>query len=427
MVSSFLDKTGLAYLWGKITALVGGKQDALTFDSTPTANSTNPVTSAGIKSYVDANAGGDAPVESGTGVGSVQTKAYSESGVTYTQSASGKGAFAEGSSTQAKNTSSHAEGMNTIANGTASHSEGYAVTYKQITLTCTSSYVTTLTYTGSVDSNDVGNYVYCTSFQNGSLQKITAVNTSSNTITIANAPYAKLTNAEAFIIHHGSFGNSTHCEGADTIAVGDYAHSEGYYTVAQGNYSHAEGSYTIANGNSQHVEGKYNVVDNSNQYAHITGIGSASNRKNGFTLDWSGNATFAGKVRASSSTPTEESHLTNKGYVDRVSSPGTLFLVDGEDYGHTGKHLLATEEDGVTFLVEFPFIAPHEQIRYIYSYMDSYNNMYEYPMTKYIEYSGDDTSIPYRVKIVFGNNDATFVDMGESDNLIPESEFEAEE
>lgn len=30
-----------------------GKQNALTFDSTPTANSTNPVTSGGVKSYVD--------------------------------------------------------------------------------------------------------------------------------------------------------------------------------------------------------------------------------------------------------------------------------------------------------------------------------------------------------------------------------------
>ena len=32
---------------------VGGKQDALTFDTTPTASSTNPVTSGGIKTYAD--------------------------------------------------------------------------------------------------------------------------------------------------------------------------------------------------------------------------------------------------------------------------------------------------------------------------------------------------------------------------------------
>ena len=34
-------------------SVVAGKQDELTFDSTPTAGSSNPVTSSGIKSYVD--------------------------------------------------------------------------------------------------------------------------------------------------------------------------------------------------------------------------------------------------------------------------------------------------------------------------------------------------------------------------------------
>ena len=47
-MNHFLDKTGLAYLWSKIVALVGTKQDSLTFDTTPTENSTNPVTSGGI-------------------------------------------------------------------------------------------------------------------------------------------------------------------------------------------------------------------------------------------------------------------------------------------------------------------------------------------------------------------------------------------
>lgn len=38
----------------QILALLAGKQDTLTFDSTPAANSDNPVKSKGIKSYVDA-------------------------------------------------------------------------------------------------------------------------------------------------------------------------------------------------------------------------------------------------------------------------------------------------------------------------------------------------------------------------------------
>lgn len=127
MANSFLDKTGLTYLWSKIVTLVNRKQDVLTFDSTPTDNSTNPVTSGGVKAYVDANAGGsggNSPVESGSGTGSVQTKAYTVGSTTHTQTASGQGAFAEGSHTQASGQCSHAEGYYTTAQGANQHVEG---------------------------------------------------------------------------------------------------------------------------------------------------------------------------------------------------------------------------------------------------------------------------------------------------------------
>ena len=39
--------------WSEFADAYANKQDTLTFDSTPTANSTNPVTSGGIKTYVD--------------------------------------------------------------------------------------------------------------------------------------------------------------------------------------------------------------------------------------------------------------------------------------------------------------------------------------------------------------------------------------
>ena len=112
MANSFLDKTGLTYLWSKIVALVNRKQDALTFDSTPTDNSTNPVTSGGVKAYVDANAGGsgDSPVESGSGVGSVQVPQYESDSVTFTQRALGVGSFAQGANSVASGKYSHAEG-----------------------------------------------------------------------------------------------------------------------------------------------------------------------------------------------------------------------------------------------------------------------------------------------------------------------------
>lgn len=51
--NKYLDGAGLTYLIQKIKTVLNSKQDALTFDSTPTANSTNPVTSGGVKTELD--------------------------------------------------------------------------------------------------------------------------------------------------------------------------------------------------------------------------------------------------------------------------------------------------------------------------------------------------------------------------------------
>ena len=114
-------------------------------------------------------------------------------------------------------------------------------------------------------------------------------------------------------------GAFSHAEGANTNAMGMSAHSEGFYTEANGTYSHAEGCGTIANGYSQHVQGKYNAPL-GDSYAHIVGNGSSkSNRKNVHTLDWNGNAWFAGKATVSVQ-PTDNNDLTTKLYVDQSIS-----------------------------------------------------------------------------------------------------------
>ena len=80
-------------------------------------------------------------------------------------------------------------------------------------------------------------------------------------------------------------------------AEGDYSHAEGSWTYATGHYSHAEGLHTRAESSSQHVQGKYNVADEQEKYAHIVGNGKGSNsRSNAHTVDWAGNAWFAGKI-----------------------------------------------------------------------------------------------------------------------------------
>ena len=92
-------------------------------------------------------------------------------------------------------------------------------------------------------------------------------------------------------------GGYSHAEGFNTIASRERSHAEGDSTIANGANSHTEGDSTIANGANSHVQGKYNIEDNLNKYAHIVGNGTNDdNRSNAHTLDWDGNAWFAGNI-----------------------------------------------------------------------------------------------------------------------------------
>ena len=68
-------------------------------------------------------------------------------------------------------------------------------------------------------------------------------------------------------------------------------------TIASGECSHAEGMCTIASSQNQHVQGRYNIEDKTDKYAHIVGNGNYNKNSNAHTLDWQGNAWFAGEVQ----------------------------------------------------------------------------------------------------------------------------------
>lgn len=91
-------------------------------------------------------------------------------------------------------------------------------------------------------------------------------------------------------------GDSSHAEGSSTKASGNDSHAEGWGTKAYGECSHAEGGNTIASGFYSHVQGLYNIEDTENKYIHIVGNGNAQARSNAHTLDWDGNAWYAGNV-----------------------------------------------------------------------------------------------------------------------------------
>ena len=143
-------------------------------------------------------------------------------------------AWAEGQDTIASGDRSHAEGMGTRASGYISHAEG-------------------------MGTKALGDY-----------------------------SHAEGSQTEAS-------GKNSHAEGIRTIASKSASHAEGDSTRASGDFSHAEGYDTKAQGNNQHVQGKYNIADTTS--AHIVGNGTKYNaRSNAHTLDWQGNAWFAGDV-----------------------------------------------------------------------------------------------------------------------------------
>ena len=118
-------------------------------------------------------------------------------------------------------------------------------------------------------------------------------------------------------------GNKSHAEGYNAKALGEISHAEGSYTTASGSISHAEGWSTVASGEYQHVQGKNNISDTTS--AHIVGNGSrSSNKSNAHTLDWNGNAWFAGDVYTGSTSGTNKDEgskiLATKEYVDSKTS-----------------------------------------------------------------------------------------------------------
>lgn len=150
---------------------------------------------------------------------------------------------------------SHAEGLYTTASGEYSHAEGNVTT------------------ASSYSSHAEGS---CTT-ASGSVSHAEGSNTTAS-------------------------ADCSHAEGLSTVASGDYSHAEGSTTIASGKYSHTEGCYTTAVNESQHVQGEFNIVDTTGtastrgKYAHIVGNGTSSKRSNAHTLDWNGNAWFAGNV-----------------------------------------------------------------------------------------------------------------------------------
>ena len=167
-----------------------------------------------------------------------------------------------------------------------------------------------------------------------------------------------------------ALNDDSHAEGHNTVASGYYSHAEGLNTAASGYCSHAEGRNTTASGNTQHVQGKYNVRDSA--LAHIVGNGSSdSNKSNAHTLDWQGNAWFAGDVYTGSTSGKNKDDgskkLATEEYVNNlVSSTDVSIVVDSLEGNEIDKapSVKAVKEklsEISTTKPKFPFLYYYQQ------------------------------------------------------------------
>ena len=231
--------------------------------------------------------------------------------------ASGYSSHAEGSDTIASGDGSHAEGQKSMATGLYSHAEGNIVR-TTIRLTGAANATTYTVSDGPVlrkNTNpnrlEVDDSYIATAFTIDSNSKINSI-TFAETLDADNA----VNKSSQLLIKTIATGESSHAEGKGALSSGTASHAGGYLTVAANSYSFAHGENLVTSRSSQAVFGQFNVEDSS--AAFIVGNGSSSTFSNAYTLDWSGNGIYAGKLTVGAG-PTNNMDVATKQYVDNAT------------------------------------------------------------------------------------------------------------
>jgi hypothetical protein len=90
---------------------------------------------------------------------------------------------------------------------------------------------------------------------------------------------------------------------------------------AIGDASHSEGRGTCAYADNSHAQGKYNLPGD---YAHVVGNGTYSKRSNAHTLDWEGNAWYAGMIEGTAVIIKSSTEGSTKRFKITVDDNGTI-------------------------------------------------------------------------------------------------------
>ena len=272
-----------------------------------------------------AHAEGRGTTASGVGAHSEGHRTVASADYTHAEgnvsTASGYGAHAEGTNTKSEGQYSHTEGSKTQATGKGAHAEGDSNT-EYILASGRGSHAEGIDGTKATNTGAHA--------EGYGTESSAQASHSEGRKTVASGKAAHAEGVEAQAIGEGSHAEGTwtraesqssHAEGAGSLAGGKYSHAQNFWTHALGNNSHAEGTWTVATGEEQHVQGRYNIPDvirnengemldsegnvvtnvaeaeAANTYAVIVGNGdSPADVSNAHTLDWSGNAWYAGEI-----------------------------------------------------------------------------------------------------------------------------------
>ena len=189
--------------------------------------------------------------------------------------AKGKRSQASGSNTVALGPYSNAEGNETFAKGINAHTEGL------------------LTSAIGDNTHAEGNHTIA-SAENAHAEGKDTKAKGINSHTEGNETIASAENAHAEGGATEANGSNSHAEGGNTKANRPFSHSEGANNEANGEVSHVEGVGNNATGYAQHVQGRYCAPNP--HYAHIIGNGETTAPSNAHTVDWVGNAWYAGHI-----------------------------------------------------------------------------------------------------------------------------------
>lgn len=174
-----------------------------------------------------------------------------------------------------------------------------------------------------IGAKGTGLYSEIFNYPSNHMNKNTASGEASHAEGIKTTASGKYSHAEG--METKAEGYQSHSEGFKTTAKGDHSHTEGSLTSATKTGAHAEGIWTIASSAYQHVQGQYNVEDTTGTYAHIVGNGTKETlRSNAHTLDWNGNAWYAGTVEGTAMIVKSSTEGSSKRFKITVDDSGAI-------------------------------------------------------------------------------------------------------